>query len=358
MTIEVSTNPTPPGADVDPADAIADLLGAGEPEGPEGDLEDLEGEPADPEGELEDPEGEPADDDDDDDEPADDDDDDGIPDGTLNELLGLSDTAVTVDEATGQVNLGIKVDGVESSVGLKEVVAGYQTAQYNTQKSQGLANQRKHFEGQVQIKANEIQQGLELNATLLNQLQQELMSDYNRVDWETLRVQDPAEYAARQQDQSARYNQLQNLQQGIQQQYGASVQQQQQQEQQVRGQHLQQQRAIMMTSNPTWQDKNVMQAEMAGIRDFLAETYGLPPEAISNVVDASSVAIVQDAMAYRKGKKAAVAKVKKAPRILKSRGVKKSKMTKLAKLTKAAKNAKGSSKRDLEASAIAEILGG
>ena len=365
---ETTPNPST-GTAVDPMDQIADLLD-GSDEQPEtkateakstADNEDLNEAPdestSEDETEVDDAEveDESVDDDPDEKDEKDDDDDD---DRNLSQLLGLGEDQVTVDEGTGDISIKVKVDGEESSVSLKKVLAGYQTDKYNTQKSIALSDQRKTFEEQVQIKAQELQQGLDYNAALLQRLQDELMGEFQRTNWEELRATDPAEYAARQQDQSVRYNQLQAVQNEVQQHYTKAQGEQQQQQERARSGHVQQQYAVMVANNPSWHDKNVMKAEVGKIRSFLQDTYGFKDDAISGIVDASVVAIVQDAMEFRKAKPPAKPIPKNVPKMQKSKGVKRKRVSKLDKLTKAAKQATGSNRRDLEVEAIAELLGG
>lgn len=358
------TTPTPSGADVDPLEQMADFL-MGEPDdqpdtetpgkAPEANADDLE---EDPEAstaedaaegddaevdELEDTETDPDEEDDD---------------RSLSQLLGLGDDQVSVDEATGELSINTKVEGVASTVPFKDVIAGYQTNQYNTHKAQALADERRTFEAAAGKKAGEIKQVLELNSALTERLQGELMREFQTTNWEELRSIDPAEYAARQQDMSVRYNQLQQIQQQVTQQYGQANQQQQQQNTDNFQAELGKQRDVMISNNPTWNDPAVMKADVGKIREFLTETYGLTPEDIAVISDAKAISIIQDAMTYRKGIPAAKKRVAAVPKMQKSKGAKRRKVSKLDKLTRAAKSATGSQKRDLQTDAIAELLSG
>ncbi|RKZ07751.1 hypothetical protein DRQ25_10795 [Candidatus Fermentibacteria bacterium] len=356
---EVETNPTPTGADVDPLDQIADLL-----------VEDPEKQPDTAETQVDAKAGDAGPDGDPDTPTADDDatvadaqvvdgdDGDGDDDRTLSQMMGLADDQVNINEETGEMSLRTKVDGVEETVNLKEVLAGYQTSKYNTQKSMALAEDRKTFEAAAGKKAGEIKQVLELNSALTQRLQSELLREFQSTNWDELRQTDPAEYAARQQDQSVRYNQLQQIQQQVQQQYGQADQQQQQQNNTNMQAELANQRQVMMDNNPTWHDQAVMKTEVAEIRTFLADTYGLSEADISVISDAKAIHIIQDAMAFRKGAPVAKQRIAAVPKMQKSRGVKPKKVSKLDRLTKAARSATGAQKRDLQTDAIAELLSG
>jgi len=353
---EAATIPTPTGADVDPLDQMADFLMETAEEQPDTtDTEaDTEAGPADPEEETE----EPTADDDATVEDAEVDNDVEEDDRTLSQMMGLSDDQVSINEETGEMLLRTKVDGVEKTENLKEVLAGYQTSKYNTQKSMALADERRTFEAAAGKKAGEIKQVLELNSALTQRLQQELMREFQGTNWDELRQTDPAEYAARQQDQSVRYNQLQQIQQQVQQQYGEANQQQNQQNTDNLQVELAKQRDVMISNNPTWHDQTVMKKDITEIRTFLTDTYGLTAADIAVISDAKAINIIQDAMTYRKGIPAAKKRVAAVPKMQKSKGVKRKKVSKLDQLTKAARTATGSQKRDLQTDAIAELLSG
>lgn len=358
------TTPTPSGMDVDPLDQMADILADAPEEATQPSNKTTEHEPdageEDPEKETDEPTADEealVDDDaqvDDDDAPTDDEDDDR----TLSQLMGLAEDQVSVNEETGEMSIKTKVDGVEATIGLKDVLAGYQTSKYNTQKSMALADDRKIFEEAAGKRAVEIKQTLELNHALTKQLQGEMMREFQSTNWDELRQQDPAEYAARQQDQSVRYNQLQQIQQQVEQQQGQSDQDQQQKVTEQYHSDLMKQKDIMLTNNPTWHDQAVMKTEVAGIRDFLTGTYGLSEAEVGMIGDAKAIQIIQDAMAYRSKSPVAKKKLAAVPKMQKSKGVKRKKVSKLDKLTNAARGASGSQKRDLQTDAIAELLSG
>ena len=357
---EVETNPTPSGADVDPLDQMAEFLMEPADEQPDTDTPaaDIEAGADDPTGEPDEPTAE--DDATVDDAPVDDvgtEDEEGD-ERTLSQLMGLADDQVSVDEETGVMSIRTKVDGVETVESLKDVLAGYQTSKYNTQKSMALADERRAFETAAGKKAGEIKQMLELNSALTQRLQSELMSEFQKTNWDELRQTDPAEYAARQQDQAVRYNQLQQIQQQVQQQYGTANTQQQQQNTDNLQAELTKQRGVMITNNPTWHDQTVMKTDIGKIRSFLIDTYGLTAQDIAVISDAKSIQVIQDAMAFRKGAPVAKRKLAAVPKMQKSKGAKRKKVSKLDRLTQSARNATGAQKRDLQTDAIAELLSG
>jgi len=275
-------------------------------------------------------------------------------------MLGLDESQLSVED-DGDFKINVKVDGEQGKVSLKEIIKGYQSESSNTKKSMALANERKTFETQAAAKVQEVNQSLERNQNLAKILEQEIMADYEKVDWDDLRQYDPAEWTARRQEFSTKYNKIQRLQGELTQQ-GQQVQQENRAKMNQQNKvHLKGQWDKMLENNPTWSDKAKYNKDMGTLRSFAEETYGYEDADFSNVTDARAIEILKDAQAYRKGAKVAQKKIKSIPKKLKrGKGGRfvKNKVSKLDKLTQAAAKATGANKRDLQTSAVAELLTG
>jgi hypothetical protein len=356
---ESETTP-PAGASVDPIDQISELLIGGPDEEAEtspdqeteaGAVEEIE---EDDESDQS-PEDSASDDEEQGEEAAQDDEED---DRSLATLLGLDESQVTVNEETGDLLLNTKVDGEVSALNFKEVMSGYQSQKFNTQRSQALVKERQEFDGIVQQAATRIKAGLEMNQALTQKLQNELLSEFSSTNWDELRQTDPAEYAARQQDQSVRYNQLQGVQRELQEHAQQQAQELEGRNTAARQDYLNDQREVMLSNNPDWHDPTVMKSNVGAIREFMRDTYGFSDDDIAMLGDARAVQVLQDAMSYRKGKTVVQKKIKAVPKMQKSKGVKRKRVSKLDRLTKAAKSASGGDRRSLQVDAVAELLTG
>ena len=280
-------------------------------------------------------------------------------DASLASMLGLSEDQVIVNEDTGEFSLKTKVDGKVENVNFKDILASYQIQKNTTQKSQALAEERKEFTKVSQEKINLLKQQFEMNTALTNQLQTELMNEYQNVNWDDLRHTDPAEWSAKQQEMNVRYSNIQGLQAQLQGQQGVVQQQQTVEYNAKRNELLQAQQDKMLANNPTWSNTEIMNTEKAAIRSFLVDDFGFSNEDIATIVDSRAINIIQDAMKYRAGKKVATPKLKAVGKISKSKGRKTSqKATKIQKLTAAAKSARGTNKRRAETDAVAALLFG
>ena len=188
-------------------------------------------------------------------------------------------------------------------------------------------------------------------------LSKKLVSDYDGIDWDRLRVENPAEYAAARQDYASQAQELQNAQEALAQERSKLARHQQEEFMKQEQQSLQEQRAKMLESNPEWNDPNKFDQDMTSMKNFLRSQYGFSDEDFATVRDARLIELVKDAKKFREGVKFANKKITKpVPQFQKSSGKKAKAVSKLDKLTKAAKSAKGANKRNLQSDAIAELL--
>ena len=332
-------------------DQIANLL-SGEPEQDEAEQTSVtEDTPADDESDEEQAE---ADGDDDDSEAEESDSEES--EKSLHEYMGLDPDQVVENEETGEFSVVINVNGEKSTATMREVLAGYQTQKYNTHKSQELSRERKEFEEVAEGKVTEIKQHLELNQALTTKLHEQLMAEFNQTDWDNLRNIDPAEYAARKHDAEARFGQLQRVHQEISQMREYQSQQADNERNHYASIALQGQAEQMLDNNPTWRDPSVHKKATVEIRTFLENTYNFNDTDMAGISDARAIALIQDAKAYREGRKVAEKRTIKAPKLQKSKRTSGPKDSKLQKLTRDAKAATGSNRRDAQDNAIAELL--
>jgi len=350
-------------ANSDPVDDIANLLMGGDDQGDEAnaetppeqtqdtdDVEDLEDD--------EDPSDEPTEDDEEVDESETDATEED--DQDLASMLGIDDSQLSVTD-DGDFQINIKVDGKQGKVSLKDMIKGYQSESSNTQKSMALADERKSFEGAAAAKVQEINQSLERNQGLAKILEQEIMADYEKVDWDDLRQYDPAEWTARRQEFATKYNKVQRLQDELGQQATQAQEANTAKHTEANQKYLRGQWDKMIENNPTWSDKAKYSKDMNTLKEFATETYGYDAADFGKVTDSRAIEILKDAQSYRKGAKVAEKKIKTIPKKLKrGKGGRfvKNKVSKLDKLTKAAARATGANKRDLQTSAVAELLTG
>lgn len=232
----------------------------------------------------------------------------------LAKYLGVNETALDVDEA-GALNLKTKVDGEEGKAKLSDLITSYQLRAHLDKETRAVAEQRKAIEAQSAWHEQQIAARARQVEDLTNAAQMELNREFQNVDWQTLRVTDPAEYAASLQDYQARQahiNNIANQANQHRQQFAAK-------QQQGHAAFLQEQAQALPTLIPEWSDPVVADKERAEIRDF-ALNLGIAKADVDSISHAAHVAVLRKAMLYDRmqtSKTAMEKKVVSAPRLVK-----------------------------------------
>ncbi len=210
----------------------------------------------------------------------------------------------------------IKVGGEEMEVDIDELKSGYQRQADYTRKSQALAEQRKGTE-KIQSERMQLEQERQMYANGLQMLQEQQsakLQDFDSVDWETLKQEDPYAYMIKKDE----YRDAQERVSNAAQQQALIQQEQHTAAQKVRGQFVQQEYARLVAALPEWEDKDSTIKD--DIRKYAADI-GFLPDEINQLADHRSVLVIKKAMEYDKlTKKVAPKKkaVKKVPKVQKA----------------------------------------
>ena len=195
----------------------------------------------------------------------------------LAQTLGLSPEDLAYGE--GGLRLKTKVDGEVGEVSLDELRKGYQLQSHFTRQQEQFLAERKQWEDYRQQKQAEIQQSAELANGILTQEEQQLNQQYS-LDWNTLRQEDPAEYAAKVAEYNQKLASVKNRRQQLHQQL-----QQHQQEAQQRMQQTYQQEAQQLATKMGWKDQESWQNNLGRLVTYMVEHEGIPPETVNTIVD-------------------------------------------------------------------------
>lgn len=284
--------------------------------------------------------------------------DDGDSLAALAQELGLDADKLILSE-DGDIQIRLKVNGKNEIVDLKEAISQTQFSKANDEKARTLAEERKTFESERVQVAEAYQQKLQQVQALGEMLQNKLTQEFQGIDWDRLRVTDPAEWAAKQQEFAQRNQELQQAGQMLGQQMRSQQDQQAEVEAQERAQTVEIERAKMIENNPSWADEEKMKAGLTEIVDY-ARSAGFSDEELQDVIYSRHVEVLRKAFLYDQGRTVADKKVKQAPKMQRSQNGRfaKKKGGKVQKLIERAQSAKGANKRDAQADAVAALLMG
>lgn len=238
------------------------------------------------------------------------------------EIATLQDLAqhLNVDVAD-LYNIRLPVTGADGrqEISLGEWKDGFQEVAKVKKLEAEIQQQRQAFETErAQVQELLYRQAVETQA-MLEAAEQSLLEDFQRVDWNALRAQNPGEYAAKQ-------TEFQNRQRFIQQKRAEAgnkyveLQQQQAQEFHARQSELLQRESQMLVERiPEWRDPAKAEAEKASLRKYLVDM-GYTQDDVSGVVDSRAIALARKAMLFDAMQSKAAAKkavVKIGKRVLK-----------------------------------------
>lgn len=204
-----------------------------------------------------------------------------------------------------------KIDGVEQDVPFSDVLASYQLQGHVNNKSVELSNQRTALEQERNAARTLFAQQLQQNQNLGNVAMQMLNHDFNRIDWNALRVQNPAEFAALQAE-------FQQRQQGIQQYIGALNQQAQQaaqQQQESMRAAITQEHEKLMAAVPEWRNAESFTKDKQAMTKY-ATSLGFQQAELDQIFDHRYMRVLHDAARYQELQAAApdvLKKVRQAP---------------------------------------------
>jgi hypothetical protein len=154
-----------------------------------------------------------------------------------------------------------KVNGEEREATIKDLVANFQKGESADIKLMELADERKHFNTDLENAKDQLTQEWSRAQALNDELQRMLTGDDN-AEIESLRHSDPGEYAARMAEKQSRLQKAQKIQNDLQSENANKLITQYQQ-------RVGTERAKLVESIPSWADDKVRETEALKMRKYL-----------------------------------------------------------------------------------------
>jgi len=193
-------------------------------------------------------------------------------------------TQDTDPEETPEPLLTVKFNGEERQVKQSELIAHYQKSQGVAPKFEELAAQRHAAEAE----RAQLAQAIEAYQNQLQNVMQSLQPD-----WGKLASDDPAEYVRQRHIYENWQNQLYEAEQTK-----ASLAEQQKLEwQQGMQQRIADEHNALLSAIPEWKDESKAKEEQSSIRSYL-RSLGYPDDTIGNIADHREVLLARKAMMY------------------------------------------------------------
>jgi len=205
----------------------------------------------------------------------------------------------------------LNVKGKQVQVDLEELKNGYQKGADYTQKTQGLAEERRAFDAEKNAVAQERQQYNQA-LTQFQQLMNEQYQQYSNIDWAQLKEDDPIGYMTRKEemrDIETRHQRAAQEQQQV-------TQQQQQQYARQHQELVAKEMDLLGEKLPDWKNPD-KRAKLSEELKLYATNIGYSKEDLDGVTDHRSLLILNKARLYDKIQKSNPRKIKQVPKVVK-----------------------------------------
>ena len=239
------------------------------------------------------------------------------------EAMGLESDSAKLDDE-GNLLIKTKVDGEVSFKPMKDLIASYQMESHLQRQIKTAAEERKVYDTQKAEEQTRVQTTITDASALVGLMEQELMAAVQQVDMNTLRRENPAEWAATQQDISNRQMRIGQVKQQV----GKMIQEQQVQQRDkseaVKAQNIKDETEKLITAIPTWSDPEIASKEISVLQKELISRYGdlgATAEKLASIPEAWMIAAFRDLVKNgdtEKVSKVVKKKLKAVPKIMKS----------------------------------------
>lgn len=232
----------------------------------------------------------------------------------LAKLLKLDDNALDLDEE-GNVRIKTKVDGVEGAAKLQDLVKSYQLQEHVDKKAREAAEREKALYARQQEADAQFAQQLRYAEGLANVAANQLLQEFQSIDWKALEQADPGSAALWRQKFQERQTQLRGVLQNIEQERSVRAHRSQMELQST----LMKEAERLPMLIPEWKDAEVAARERAEIRDWAIKA-GYDPAEVDTISKAHHVAVLRKAMLADRIQSQRVEienKVRKAPVLVK-----------------------------------------
>jgi len=201
----------------------------------------------------------------------------------LAESLGLSEGDVALDDE-GNTLIRTKIDGKVDFVPMSDLQASYQMQGSLDGKMKQAAETKKEFEAFKTAETEKLQGQIQDATALVVTMEQQLNAAVQNVDLESLRKNNPGEYAAMQSDIAQRKAQIDQYKAQVKSHLEKAQQEQAEKANESRQSYIMDQTEKLIESFPTWSDPETAKA---GIQSFIpaAEAAGFSAEDVNEIID-------------------------------------------------------------------------
>lgn len=212
-------------------------------------------------------------------------------------LFGIDPEYLSVNE-DGTASFKTKVNGEEQSATLQDLIKGHQLEANVNRKSMELSDAQKKFDEERLAQLDTLNSQLKEATQMSQMMENQLLQEYNNIDWNTLRNTDPAEFAALQQEYNQKYQQVQGYKQQVQQQQEQTNEYAKQEQQAWMQKQVAAHQQELLKKLPEWNDREVAAKEATAIERYAIESLGISPDEAAQIYDHRHIIALRKAMLF------------------------------------------------------------
>jgi hypothetical protein len=232
----------------------------------------------------------------------------------LAKYLGVEPDQLDLDE-DGTVKLKTKVDGKDGAAKLSQLLKDHQIQGAAENRLREASEREKAIQAREQEVQQQFTQRLQYAESLVNVAAQDLMREFQSINWPALEQQDPGQAALMRQ----KFQERQQSLRGVLQQVEQNKSQLEEQASKNRRSLVEKQAERLVSLVPEWKDATVADKERGEIRKWATDS-GFEAGELDGFVLAHHVAVMRKAMLYdqqQKMRPAIEAQVRQAPKLVK-----------------------------------------
>jgi len=222
-------------------------------------------------------------------------------------------------EWVNSLRVPVKIDGETGEATFDDLVRSYQTQTAAEKRLEQAKTQAKEMRDTAQQKVQAVEAQIAVLGGLVQNAEKVLDAEVANIDWNRLRNDDPAEFAAKRDEVREKRAGIEQMKQNALHQYQQSLQAQQAQQQEQRMASLQAEREALLQAIPSWNDANTAKAEQESLVGYLTGQ-GFAQEDVLGASDHRLILLARKAMQFdqmQQGSNAAAKKMAKVPKVLK-----------------------------------------
>ncbi|BAQ16919.1 hypothetical protein [Methyloceanibacter caenitepidi] len=213
----------------------------------------------------------------------------------------------------------VKVNGEQAEASIGDLVKSYQIGEAAERRLEDAKAKAQSITEDAAEKSKQVEATYAVAAKMLETLEDELDRDIKAIDWDKLREEDSAEYAAKKADVAERKDRLNTVKQQAAESYQETLKQANDDRIAALKQHAQTEHAALLEAIPEWKDAEKAKAGKVQVIKYLSDM-GFSENELANIVNHRVLVMARNSMLFEESqKKVSTAKkrVAKVPKTMK-----------------------------------------